>query len=62
VRSIGVVMIWFCLGLGVTELVVLSMEQVVSSARMPQEMMAYTAAHHPMFTRTDLAWQTSYRP
>ena len=60
-RSIGVVMIWFCLGLGVTELVVLSMEQVVISARMPQQMMAYSA-HNPLLTRTGLAWQTSHRP
>jgi len=61
VRKIGVVVIWFCLGLGVTKLVVLSMEQVVISARMPQQMMADTV-RNPMLIRTDLAWQTSYRP
>lgn len=60
-RKIGVVVIWFCVGLGVTKLMVLSMEQVVISARMPQQMMASTA-RSPLLTRTDLAWQTSYRP
>jgi hypothetical protein len=60
-RKVGVVVVWFCLGLGMSELMVLSMEQVVISARLPQQMMAH-AAPHPGLTRTDLVWRTSHKP
>jgi hypothetical protein len=60
-RKVGVVVVWFCLGVGMTELVVLSMQQVVISARLPQQMMAH-AAPHPGLTRTDLVWRISRTP
>ena len=60
-RKIGVITIWFCLGLGITELVVLSMEEVLISARMPHQMMAYRSPN-PLLTRTDLVAQMPYRP
>jgi hypothetical protein len=60
VRKIGVIAIWFCLALGITQLIVLSMEEVMNSARMPHQMMAYRSPD-PLLTRTNLA-QMPYRP
>ncbi len=60
-RKVGMMVMWLCLGLGISELAVLSMEQVVVFARMPQQMMAYTAPS-PLLTRTDPALQTLRRP
>jgi hypothetical protein len=56
VRTVGVIALWFALGLGVTELVALGMEQVLISARTTHQLMAYTPPN-PLLTRMDLVAQ-----
>jgi hypothetical protein len=62
VRKIGLVVLWFGLGLAVTDLLALAMEEVLTTAPMRELLTANNRAFNPASARTDFVASLPRKP